>query len=209
MKFAEFLKSIGINTEAEIDDLDDKHSNDNNSELNLGEKEKEKADGESQNNIKDNKEENKVELKYDKTTGLFDLSGIEDEGVKAVLTEANNTVKETANRVKIDKAIGEKLGTLNIIKGVTPDAIRSLLDTSKVKVNADGKVVGLDEAVDNLKTAQSGLFVAETKESNTSNNNVVSSPVLEGFNPALNGGNPMDNVHSIEEAIALEQSMSQ
>lgn len=208
MKFVEFLKSIGVNTEAEIDDLDDKHSNDNNSELNLGEKEKEKADGESQNNIKDNKEENKVELKYDKTTGLFDLSGIEDEGVKAVLTEANNTVKETANRVKIDKAIGEKISGLKIINGVTNDAIRSLLDISKVKVNAEGKVVGLDEAVDNLKTAQSGLFIAENKESNA-NNNVVSSPVLEGFNPALNGGNPMDNVHSIEEAIALEQSMSQ
>jgi hypothetical protein len=131
-----------------------------------------------------------VELIYDEKTGLFDTKGIKDESVLAVLTKANNYTINTANKVKIDKAFDEKMSGLKIRKGITPEAVRSLVKMDGIKVE-DGKVVGIDEAFENLQKEQSGLFVQRnTPESN---------PMLEGFNPVQNNN---DNGSALNASLA-------
>lgn len=132
--------------------------------------------------------------KYDTQTGLFSLEGIEDAELKAVLKLANDTVRANANIALVAKAIDDKLNSIKVAEGISKDIISKLIDRSNIKV-ADGKVSGVDEAFEALKTNNAGLFAKENKESN---------PVLEGFNPA-----PVTNTgrvpNSFAEALAMEQ----
>jgi len=141
-------------------------------------------------------------IKFDETTGLFDLSNIENEDLKAVLGKANDTVVATSNRVKIDAAFNSKMSSVKIRKGITADAIRSLIKMDNVKVDKDGKVVGLDEAFDTLQKEQSGLFVQrDAKES---------SPILEGYNPSSEGsvgGSNTSGGISDSELMALSSAL--
>lgn len=191
MKLIDFLKKLGINVDEEIDVTDKKEeeTKTKTSEVNkdVDKKEEDKSDNntsdkkeETKDKKEEVKEEPKVELKFDEKTGLFDLKGIEDESIKAVLTKANAYTINTANQVKIDRAFDEKMASLKIRKGITTDAVRSLVKMDGIKVEGD-KVVGIDEAFENLQKEQSGLFVQrQTAESN---------PMLEGFNPVQNSNN--------------------
>lgn len=202
MKWSEFLKKIGINLDEEVELPDEKNddtdkktskvlSNENVDNNKSNDKKSSNEDKKSVDEIKEHKEDTKVELKFNETTGLFDLNGIEDESIKSVLTKANNYTINTANKVKIDRAFDEKMAGLKIRKGITPDAVRSLVKMDGVKVDGD-KVVGLDEAFENLQKEQSGLFVQRsTPESN---------PMLEGFNPANNNGT--DNGDALAQSLA-------
>lgn len=208
MKLIDFLKKIGINVDEEIDVTEKKEeetktkTSDVNKDVDKKEKDKvdektpdkdEKTpaeDKKAEKKVEEVKEEPKVELKFDEKTGLFDLKGIEDESIKAVLTKANNYTINTANKVKIDKAFDEKLAGLKIRKGITTDAVRSLVKMDGIKVEGD-KVVGIDEAFENLQKEQSGLFVQRnTPESN---------PMLEGFNPVQNNN---DNGSALNASLA-------
>lgn len=198
MKLIDFLKKLGINVDEEIDVTDKKEeetkTGTSNVNKDVDKKEKEESDDdtsdkkeeakeqkkETKEQKEEVKEEPKVELKFDEKTGLFDLKGIEDESIKAVLTKANAYTINTANKVKIDKAFDEKMAGLKIRKGITTEAVRSLVKMDGIKVEGD-KVVGIDEAFENLQKEQSGLFVQrQTAESN---------PMLEGFNPVQNNNN--------------------
>lgn len=191
MKLIDFLKKLGINVDEEIDVTDKKEeeTKTDTSKVNKDvDKEEEDKSGDNTSDKKEEtkdkkeevKEEPKVELKFDEKTGLFDLKGIEDESIKAVLTKANAYTINTANKVKIDKAFDEKMAGLKIRKGITTDAVRSLVKMDDIKVEGD-KVIGIDEAFENLQKEQSGLFVQRnTPESN---------PMLEGFNPVQNSNN--------------------
>lgn len=168
----------------------------------------EEADNTAENEVKDTlkeavpveKEENKEEVKkmavpkYDTQSGLFSLDGIEDAELKAVLKLANDTVRANANSALIAKAIDTKIGSIKLADGISSDVILAVLDRSNIKVT-DGKVSGVDEAFEALKTNNAGLFAKENKESN---------PVLEGFNPV-----PVTNTgrvpNSFAEALAMEQ----
>lgn len=191
MKLIDFLKKLGINVDEEIDVTDKKEEETKTKTSEVNKDVDKKEENKSDNNTSDKKEETKeqkeeikeepkVELKFDEKTGLFDLKGIEDESIKAVLTKANAYTINTANKVKIDKAFDEKMAGLKIRKGITTDAVRSLVNMDGIKVEGD-KVVGIDEAFENLQKEQSGLFVQrQTAESN---------PMLEGFNPVQNSNN--------------------
>lgn len=208
MKLIDFLKKIGINVDEEIDVAEKKEeeTKTKTSDVNDDVKKKEKdrvdektpdkdektpaEDKKAEKKVEEVKEEPKVELKFDEKTGLFDLKGIEDESIKAVLTKANDYTINTANKVKIDKAFDEKLAGLKIRKGITTDAVRSLVKMDGIKVEGD-KVVGIDEAFENLQKEQSGLFVQRnTPESN---------PMLEGFNPVQNNN---DNGSALNASLA-------
>lgn len=146
------------------------------------------------------KEEVKMAVDYSKiynsNTGLFDVSGIEDEGLKEVLKTANKAVKDKNNNAKIEKAISDKLATLKLADGISSNTVLKLLDRSNIKVTDDG-VTGVNEAFDSLKSSDSGLFKA---------NKNSSSPLTEGLNPqnkAMNG-NYIPN--SFAEAFSLEES---
>ena len=191
MKLIDFLKKLGINVDEEIDVTDKKEEETKTDTSKVNKDVDKKEEDKSGDNTSDKKEETKeqkeevkeepkVELKFDEKTGLFDLKGIEDESIKAVLTKANAYTINTANQVKIDKAFDEKMAGLKIRKGITTDAVRSLVKMDGIKVEGD-KVVGIDEAFDALQKEQSGLFVQrQTAESN---------PMLEGFNPVQNSNN--------------------
>lgn len=146
------------------------------------------------------KEEEKVAVDYsklyDSKTGLFDVSGIEDEGLKAVLKTANKTIKDKANSEKIEKAINDKLSTLKLADGISSNTVLKLLDRSNIKVTEDG-ITGINEAFDSLKSSDSGLFKANKTQSN---------PLTEGFNPQnkTTNGNYIPN--SFAEAFSLEEN---
>ena len=155
---------------------------------------KEAVPVEKEENNKEKDEVKKMVPKYDTQSGLFSLEGIEDAELKAVLKLANNTVIANANSALIAKAIDDKLNSIKVAEGISKDIISKLIDRSNIKVT-DGKVSGVDEAFEALKTNNAGLFAKENKESN---------PVLEGFNPA-----PVTNTgrvpNSFAEALAMEQ----
>lgn len=193
MKLMDIFKNLGVDPDAEIDDTSKDTSNlksADNSDADVNKDKKMNITINTTNNTSKKDENTKKEedikemdykqIKYDTNTGLFDLSNIDNTDLKNVLQLSNDTVKAMSDKVKIDMAFNEKLAGLKIRKGITPDAVRTLLKMDGVKVDND-KVIGLDEAFDNLQKEQSGLFV----QRNTSDSN----PVLEGFNPSSNNGN--------------------
>ena len=191
MKLSDILKKIGIDLDAEIDEAkqetseeigkSNKNKNEVNNDATSDKKEVTKEESkETVEDTKDTQEEVKVELKFDDKTGLFDLKGIEDADIKAVLQRANDYTVRTANNVKIEKAFSEKLAGLKIRKGITDEVIKKMINFDDVKVDGD-KVIGLDEAFETLQKEQSGLFV--TRQQSESN------PILEGFNPVQNNDN--------------------
>lgn len=210
MKLIDILKKLGINIDEEIEVAEKKEektetkTSDVKDDVSKTGKEKvddktSTKDEKTEEKVEEVKEETKMELKFDEKTGLFDLKGIEDESIKAVLTKANNYTINTANKVKIDKAFDEKLAGLKIRKGITPDAIRALVKTDGIKVEGD-KVVGIDEAFENLQKEQSGLFVQRnTPESN---------PMLEGFNPVQNNNNNGSALNASLAALSASLSGS-
>jgi hypothetical protein len=131
---------------------------------------------------------------YNSSTGLFDVSGIEDEGLKAVLKTANKAVKDKSNNEKIEKAISDKLATLKLADGISSNTVLKLLDRSNIKITDDG-VTGVNEAFDSLKSSDSGLF----KE-----NKNTSSPLTEGFNPQNKAANGNYTPNSFMEAFSME-----
>lgn len=149
-------------------------------------------------NIKNDKEEKVMAVDYSKlynsSTGLFDVSGIEDEGLKAVLKTANKAVKDKSNNEKIEKAISDKLATLKLADGISSNTVLKLLDRSNIKITDDG-VTGINEAFDSLKSSDSGLF----KE-----NKNTSSPLTEGFNPQNKAANGNYTPNSFMEAFSME-----
>lgn len=149
-------------------------------------------------NIKNDKEEKVMAVDYSKlynsSTGLFDVSGIEDEGLKAVLKTANKAVKDKSNNEKIEKAISDKLATLKLADGISSNTVLKLLDRSNIKITDDG-VMGVNEAFDSLKSSDSGLF----KE-----NKNTSSPLTEGFNPQNKAANGNYTPNSFMEAFSME-----
>lgn len=201
MKLIDILKKLGINIDDEVELTDKKEEKTetktsdekevvNNSEVKTDETKTEEKDKKTEEKVDEPKEEPTVELVYDEKTGLFDTKGIKDESVIAVLTKANNYTINTANKVKIDKAFDEKMSGLKIRKGITPEAVRSLVKMDGIKVE-DGKVVGIDEAFETLQKEQSGLFVQR--------NQPESNPMLEGFNPVQNTN---DNGSALNASLA-------
>lgn len=221
MKISDLLKKLGIDLDKEVDESNenkektekktsgvdnDKNKNSNikvdtdNDNISTDDKSNDNTSVITDNAIKKEEVKKNMIPKYDTKTGLFDLSGIEDGELKAVLKLANDTVKTNKNSQIIAKAIDDKLGTVKLADGITKDAILTLLDRSGIKVTEDG-VTGINEAFDSLKSAQAGLFKVDTKD-------VKSNPILEGFNPqgntsqTANGGVP----NSFVEAFSIMEN---
>lgn len=180
MKVSDFLKKLGIDIDDDIDDTKTETSESDSKSKNEEEVESNDKPDSNDDLAVDEKNDTEdvktMEIKFDENTGLFDLSNIEDESVKSVLKKANDTVKKTANQVKIDKAVDAKLASLKLNDGITTSAVRKLADLSGVKIDGDGNITGIDEAFDSLAKEQSGLFKVENKETG-------SNPIMEGFNP--------------------------
>lgn len=214
MTIKEFLKKLGLDLDADVKDDEDTDNKGDTVEKDESDK-KDKGNKSSPttlgeysniNNSQDStvektddkpKEEHSMVPKYNTKTGLFDLAGIEDAELKAVLKLANDTVKTNNNKAVIDKAIDNKISTLKLTKGISNNLIKKSLDVTNIKVNDDGQVTGVDEAFDALKKSEAGLFVSENKATLGSN------PLLEGFNPVQSGEN--NTFNSFAEAFSAMQ----
>ena len=189
MKLRELLSKIFGDLETEVDVTDTEASK-------LISNDKKVLNNDVKTEVKDtvDKEDKQVKIpKYNKDTLMFDLDSTDDEELKAVLQEFNNTMTSKNNNSLISSAIDTKIAGLKLNKGITVDAVKALLDKSGIAVT-DGKVTGVDEAVANLQKAQAGLFVTDNK--------VVSNPVMEGFAPQnanVSGAVP----NSFTEAFAM------
>lgn len=216
MTIKEFLKKLGLDLDADVKDDEDTENKSNavvkdeGGKKDNGDKSSHPTLGEYSNinNSQDNtvektdnkpKEEHSMVPKYNTKTGLFDLAGIEDAELKAVLKLANDTVKTNNNKAVIDKAIDNKISTLKIAKGISNNLIKKSLDVTNIKVNDDGQVTGVDEAFDALKKSEAGLFVAENENKQGSN------PLLEGFNP-VQGVGENNTFNSFAEAFNAMQN---
>lgn len=175
VKISDFLKKIGIKLEDEID-IAEEQAVDVNKDKNLNNVDV--VEDKTNEDIKETvvQEVKKMTPKYDKKTGLFDLTGIEDEALKAVLKESNDTVKANRSAAMINKAVSDKLGTLKLAKGISPELVSGALNRTGIKVDGDN-VVGVDEAFAELQKTNAGLFITESKP--------ASNPMLEGFNPQV------------------------
>lgn len=179
MKLSDFLKKLGINLDEELGEMEKPNANTNSSQ---------------ENNTRENIKE-KLNIKYDTNTGLFDLNSVDNEQLKEVLKLANNTVKNNSNKLIIDKAISKKLGTVKLNKGITNDLILKALDMSNIKV-VDGQAKGIDEAFEALSKSQSGLFKSDKEDSN---------PMMEGFSPVNNNIQDYSNL-SLTQAYKIENA---
>ena len=216
MTIKEFLKKLGLDLDADVKDDEDTENKSNavvkdeGGKKDNGDKSSHPTLGEYSNinNSQDNtvektdnkpKEEHSMVPKYNTKTGLFDLAGIEDAELKAVLKLANDTVKTNNNKAVIDKAIDSKISTLKLAKGISNNLIKKSLDVTNIKVNDDGQITGVDEAFDALKKSEAGLFVAENENKQGSN------PLLEGFNP-VQGVGENNTFNSFAEAFNAMQN---
>lgn len=210
MKIKDLLAMIGIKLEDDVDistpttsELDKVEINDSVTEdskteevIDLDNKEEVKDNVDKTEEVKAYAEQVVIVPEYDETTGLFNLENIKDESLKAVLQLSNDTVVRTANKVLIDNAMNTKLNSVKLAKNISTDAVLKLLDTSNVKVE-DGKVIGLDEAFDNLKTSNGGLFTTEEE----------STPVLDGFSPIQKGNANAHIPSSFSDAFAMMEGL--
>lgn len=197
MTIREFFKRLGINLEDEIEDTNSEASKIN--EVGSENEVKESVDDtqkDENNNIEEEVKE-KMALRiptYDSVTGLFDLESTDNEELKALLKSVNESVINKNNQSLIDKAVGDKLGSVKLHKGISADFVRKNLDLSGVSVK-DGKVVGVEEAFTALQKEQAGLFVASKQES---------SPLLEGYNPIKSNSYDISGL-SITDAMNMQE----
>lgn len=109
---------------------------------------------------------------YNNETGSIDFSKIKNEEVLNAIQLLNDKyVKEKETRL-INDSLNDELKNYSIT--VSKDTFRKVLDMKDVKVDKDGKVVGIKDAIEALKAIEPGFFLDKEKQSNTIN---------EGFNP--------------------------
>ncbi len=197
MKIKDLLNKLFPNMEEEIDMTSETSSN-----LYIDEDKSMEEKTTLLDNSSEDKEETREEVKemFKIPTfkdGYFDLESTDNEELKAVLKTANDYNTEQANSALINSALNDKIAGLKLHRGITKDAVITLLDKSNISVK-DGKVTGVDEAFDALKSAQAGLFVSKKE--------VESNPVLEGFDPAK-GGTANTAPNSFAEAFSMMEGI--
>ena len=190
-----------LDSEIEVDDSKD----DKEEQSNKDDKTDDKASDRDGNKKVDNKSTDGTDGKeektmavlengwYDAKTGKIDVTKVKDETVLEALNMLNGNISATKEEFMVSNAINEAVGKLQL--SISTDMFKKLIDTSNVKVK-DGKVVGLTEALDAVKTAEPGIFKGEQKK--TENN-----PLNQGFDPVTkNNAAP----GSWNEAFAMQEA---
>ena len=127
---------------------------------------------------------------FDEASGSVDLSKIKNPEALAAIQLLTNKYKAEKEQRLINDSLNDTLKEYSL--AVSEDTLRKMLDTSGVKIDKDGKVVGVKEAIETLKTAEPALFKDKEKESN---------PLNEGFNPTEKKNT--ENVNSFAQAFKL------
>ena len=127
---------------------------------------------------------------FDEASGSVDLSKIKNPEALAAIQLLTNKYKAEKEQRLISDTLNDTLKEYSL--NVSDDTLRKVLDTSGVKIDKDGKVVGVKEAIEALKTSEPGFFKDKEKESN---------PLNEGFNPVEKKNT--ENVNSFSQAFRL------
>lgn len=127
---------------------------------------------------------------FDEASGNVDLGKIKNPEALAAIQLLTNKYKAEQDKRLISDSLNDTLKEYSL--AVSEDTLRKVLDTSGVKIDKDGKVIGVKEAIEALKTAEPGFFKDKEKESN---------PLNEGFNPVEKKNT--ENVNSFSQAFRL------
>lgn len=136
-----------------------------------------KDDGDQVNKNTDNTDEGGKNMPifedgwFNSESGLVDETKIKNTEALAAIKLLTERYQAERNQRAIYDSVTDVLKDYSL--SVSDGTIRKNLDLSNVSFDKDGKVIGVKEAVESLKTAEPGLF--KDKDN--------SSPILEGFNP--------------------------
>lgn len=193
----EYVESAEESTVVEKED-----SNESNSEI---EKEKETTSEQKETKSEDVKdavvEEEVVPVAmfgdgwFDQNSGLINLDLITNEEAKAAISILKDAIENERNTRKINDAINVELD--NYALNVSKETLYKVLDTSGVKIDENGAVTGVKEALENLKSKEASFFLDKEKLNN---------PLNEGFNPVEKSNN--DNVNSFSDAFRLMEEIN-
>lgn len=121
-----------------------------------------------------------------------DKSKIKSAEALEAINQVLEVVTSNANRAVIDRAVAEAITGCNSV--VSESTLINMLDLSNVTVK-DGKAVGVNEAIEALKSKEPKLFSEPKEESN---------PIKEGFNPVNKGSK---TINTYEEALLSRPDM--
>ena len=133
---------------------------------------------------------------FNPQTMTFDPTKIADEATRNALQTVADAIRENNNALAIERAINDQIARSNI--AVSPETFRKCLDTSGIKIGADGKVTGVVEAFEALRKSDAKLYNEVSKEN---------SPLNEGFSP-VNKTNASNNFKSFTEALEAEKALN-
>ena len=158
-------------------------------------KTKETSDEKEDENEKTDKAEDKemADVKifedgwYDETSGKIILEKIKNPEALEAIKLLSNKYEAEKNQRLISDSISTEIKNYSL--AVSEDTLRKVLDTSGVKIDTEGKVVGVREALETLKKSEPGFFKDKTKESN---------PLNEKFAPVEKQGTLTE-----DEVVAL------
>ena len=163
-------------------------------EKNIDNTSKEKDDKIEKNNDTEVKEMADIKIFedgwFDEASGSVNLEKIKNPEALAAIQLLTNKYKAEKEQRLISDSLNDTLKEYSL--AVSEDTLRKVLDTSGVKIDKDGKVVGVKEAIETLKTSEPALFKDKEKESN---------PLNEGFNPTEKKNT--ENVKSFAQAFKL------
>ena len=127
---------------------------------------------------------------FDSTSGKINFDKIKNDEVLAAIKVLNDKYVDEKNQRMINDSINDELKNYKL--AVSDETFRKVLDMSGIKINTDGKVTGVKEALDKLKSSEPTFFKDVEKESN---------PLNEGFSPVDKQSS--SNLSSFSQAFRL------
>ena len=127
---------------------------------------------------------------FDSASGKINFDKIKNDEVLAAIKVLNDKYVDEKNQRMINDSINDELKNYKL--AVSDETFRKVLDMSGIKIDTDGKVTGVKEALDKLKSSEPTFFKDVEKESN---------PLNEGFSPVEKQSS--SNLNSFSEAFKL------
>lgn len=127
---------------------------------------------------------------FDSTSGKINFDKIKNDEVLAAIKVLNDKYVDEKNQRMINDSINDELKNYKL--AVSDETFRKVLDMSNIKIDEDGKVTGVKEALDKLKSSEPTFFKDVEKESN---------PLNEGFSPVDKQSS--SNLNSFSQAFRL------
>lgn len=184
-------------------DKTDESTKDDKSEVEKVNSEVEKVNNDTSNkDEKTNNKNNETEVKemadikifedgwFDEASGSVNLEKIKNPEALAAIQLLTNRYKAEKEQRLISDSLNDTLKEYSL--AVSEDTLRNGLDMKGVKIDKDGKVVGIKEAIEALKAKEPVFFKDKAKESN---------PLNEGFDPVQNKNT--NNINSFSQAFRL------